>query len=100
MNITANLACHRERYSRLAADPLVRPLMSPVWWRAPTTHYSSCSCYPGSVGPSTILHASSSVADVVPIFPVHDCHTLFVAARHLSTHEVALDKEMVEYRST
>lgn len=69
MNIAANLACHRERYSRLDVDPPVHPAMSPVWWRAPTTRCSSCPCSPGSVGPSTILHASSSVADVVPIPP-------------------------------
>lgn len=34
-----------------------------------------------------------------PSLLVHAYHTLFIVARHLSTHKVALDKEMVEYKS-
>ncbi|PUZ70005.1 hypothetical protein GQ55_2G183200 [Panicum hallii var. hallii] len=101
MNITADLARLRARYSRLAAGPPVRPRDVPALVARPddpALAVSALSWLGGDLRPSCMLLAL--LPALFPSLPAHTRHALAAAARRLSAREAALDGEVAEYRST
>ncbi|CAD6333373.1 unnamed protein product [Miscanthus lutarioriparius] len=101
MDIAADLGRLRERYSRLAAGPPVRPRDVPGLVARPDDPplaVSALSWHGGDLRPSCMLLAL--LPALFPSLPVHARHALSAAARRLSAREAALDGEVAEYQST
>ncbi|CAL5080383.1 unnamed protein product [Urochloa decumbens] len=101
MDITADLARLRARYSRLAAGPPVRPRDVPGLVARPDDPplaVSALSWLGGDLRPSCILLAL--LPALFPLLPSHARHALSAASRRLSAREAALDGEVAEYQST
>ena len=101
MDITADLSRLRERYSRLAAGPPVRPRDVPGLVARPDDPplaVSALSWLGGDLRPSCMLLAL--LPALFPSLPAHARHALSAAARRLSAREAALDGEVAEYQST
>ncbi|CAN6217008.1 unnamed protein product [Urochloa humidicola] len=101
MDVTADLARLRARYSRLAAGPPVRPRDVPALVARPDDPplaVSALSWLGGDLRPSCILLAL--LPALFPSLPSHARHALSAAARRLSAREAALDGEVAEYQST
>ncbi|KAF8656509.1 hypothetical protein HU200_060678 [Digitaria exilis] len=101
MDINADLARLRARYSRLAAGPPVRPRDVPGLVARPddpALAVSALSWLGGDLRPSCMLLAL--LPALFPSLPSHARHALSAAARRLSAREAALDGEVAEYQST
>ncbi|KAL6597025.1 hypothetical protein ACP70R_023543 [Stipagrostis hirtigluma subsp. patula] len=101
MDITADLARLRARYSRLAAGPPVRPRDVPALVARPEDAplaVAALSWLGGDLRPSCMLLAL--LPALFPSLPPHARHALSAAARRLHAREAALDGEVAEYQST
>ena len=99
MDVTADLACLRVRYSRLAAGPPVRPREVPALVARPDDPALAVSLLARrDLRPSCMLLAL--LPALFPSLPAHARHALAAAARRLSAREAALDGEVAEYQST
>ncbi|KAJ1258508.1 hypothetical protein BS78_10G080500 [Paspalum vaginatum] len=100
MDLTADLARLRARYSRLPG-PTVRPRDFPALVARhddPPLAVSALSWLGGDLRPSCMLLAL--LPALFPSLPAHARHALSAAARRLSAREAALDGEVAEYQST
>lgn len=100
IDITADLARLRARYSRLAGGG-VRPRDIPALVARPDDPplaVAALSWLGGDLRPSTILLAL--LPSLFPSLPAHARHALSAAARRLGAREAALDGEVAEYQST
>ncbi|XP_062199146.1 uncharacterized protein LOC133901706 [Phragmites australis] len=101
MDITADLARLRARYSRLAGGPPVRPRDVPSLVARPDDPplaVAALSWLGDDLRPSCMLLAL--LPALFPSLPAHARHALSAAARRLHAREAALDGEVAEYQST
>uniref|UniRef100_A0ACD5XY01 Uncharacterized protein n=1 Tax=Avena sativa TaxID=4498 RepID=A0ACD5XY01_AVESA len=98
IDLTADLARLRLRYSRLASGPPVRPRDVPALIARPDDPplaVAALSWLGGDLRPSCIL-----LPALFPSLPSHARDALSAAARRLQAREAALDGEVTEYQAT
>jgi hypothetical protein len=101
VDLTADLARLRLRYSRLAAGPPVRPRDVPALIARPDDPplaVAALSWLGGDLRPSCILR--TLLPALFPSLPAHARDALSAAARRLQPREAALDGEVTEYQAT
>ncbi|KAM0876178.1 hypothetical protein ACQ4PT_036284 [Festuca glaucescens] len=101
VDLTADLARLRLRYSRLAAGPPVRPRDVPALIARPDDPplaVAALSWIGGDLRPSCILR--TLLPALFPSLPSHARDALSAAARRLQAREAALDGEVAEYQAT
>ncbi|XP_047073677.1 uncharacterized protein LOC124683151 [Lolium rigidum] len=101
VDLTADLARLRLRYSRLAAGPPVRPRDVPALIARPDDPplaVAALSWLGGDLRPSCILR--TLLPALFPSLPSHARDALSAAARRLQAREAALDGEVAEYQAT